>query len=64
MGDSSKCPKCGTEVHVPVRTWTMMPRKGGGALLRITLYECPRCLSRWREVMKVRAAEFPRGNMP
>ena len=52
MADSSKCPRCGAEVHVPVKAWTMAPRNGK-PVLRITMYECPKCLSRWREVLKL-----------
>lgn len=53
MADSSACPRCGAVVHVPVKAWTMTPKKRNGAALRITMYECPRCLKRWRVISKL-----------
>jgi len=60
LADSSKCRKCGMEVHVPVKVWTMKPKRRGGPALRIALYECPKCRSQWREVRKLQAAELPK----
>ncbi|MBO3809760.1 MAG: chorismate-binding protein [Candidatus Brockarchaeota archaeon] len=53
---ASKCPKCGMVVHVPIKAWTMVPKRRRGALLSITLYECPKCLHRWREAVKLHTA--------
>lgn len=50
MAGSSRCPKCGAEVRVPVKSWVMAPRRRDGAVLQIFLFECPKCFSRWREV--------------
>jgi len=46
-----ECPKCGTEVVNPVKTWSMVgkPSKTGERFkLTIGLYECPRCERRFR----------------
>lgn len=53
MTGSSKCPKCGIEVVIPVKSWVLEPRKGGSAF-RIEYYECPKCLRKWRKVVKLR----------
>jgi len=42
-GDSAKCPKCGTEVAKPKKTWKMAGRpdkKGKRLQLHIGLFEC------------------------
>ena len=44
-GDSAKCPKCGTEVIEPKKTWNMAGRpdkKGKRLQLHIGLFECPK----------------------
>ena len=44
-GDSAKCPKCGTEVAEPKKTWKMAGRpdkKGKRMELTIGLFECPK----------------------
>ena len=46
-----ECPKCGTEVVNPVKTWSMVgkPSKTSERFkLTIGLYECPRCERRFR----------------
>lgn len=54
MTNTSKCEKCGTEVYTPVKSWRMKPKsKSGSPLLIVRLYECPKCLTRWRVVEKV-----------
>lgn len=55
MTGSSKCPKCGTEVFMPVKSWTMRPKNKRGSALFIAVYECPnrKCRYRWRVVEKV-----------
>jgi uncharacterized protein (UPF0212 family) len=49
-----KCPKCGTEVAKPKKTWKMAgrPDKAGKRMqLEIGLYECPKCGNVFREVL-------------
>jgi len=49
-----KCPKCGTEVAKPKKTWKMAgrPDKAGKRMqLEIGLYECPKCGNIFREVL-------------
>lgn len=44
-GDVAKCPKCGTEVAEPKKTWKMAGRpdkKGKRLVLHIGLFECPK----------------------
>jgi uncharacterized protein (UPF0212 family) len=50
----AKCPKCGTEVSKPKKTWKMAgrPDKAGKRMqLEIGLYECPKCGNVFREVL-------------
>ena len=49
-----KCPKCGTEVSKPKKTWKMAgrPDKAGKRMqLEIGLYECSKCSNVFREVL-------------
>jgi len=49
-----KCPKCGTEVAKPKKTWKMAgrPDKTGKRMqLEIGLYECTKCGNTFREVL-------------
>ncbi len=49
-----KCPKCGTEVSKPKKTWKMAgrPDKAGKRMqLEIGLYQCPKCGATFREVL-------------
>ena len=49
-----KCPKCGTEVARPKKTWMMAgrPDKSGKRIqLEIGLYECPKCHKSFRKVL-------------
>jgi len=49
-----KCPKCGTEVSKPKKTWKMAGRtdKAGKRMqLEIGLYECPKSANVFREVL-------------
>jgi DNA-directed RNA polymerase subunit RPC12/RpoP len=49
-----KCPKCGTEVSKPKKTWKMAgrPDKAGKRMqLEIGLYECAKCGNVFREVL-------------
>jgi uncharacterized protein (UPF0212 family) len=49
-----KCPKCGTEVSKPKKTWKMAgrPDKTGKRMeLEIGLYECPKDHKQFREVL-------------
>ena len=47
-----KCPKCGTEVGTPVKTWSMPSRKaakkGEEHKLVMGLFDCPNCKGRFR----------------
>jgi len=47
-----KCPKCGTEVSTPVKTWFMSSRKtakkGEEHKLVMGLFDCPNCKARFR----------------
>jgi uncharacterized protein (UPF0212 family) len=50
----AKCPKCGTEVSKPKKTWKMAgrPDKSGKRMqLEIGLFECPKCHGTFREVL-------------
>jgi uncharacterized protein (UPF0212 family) len=50
----AKCPKCGTEVAKPKKTWKMAgrPDKTGKRMqLEIGLYECTKCGNTFREVL-------------
>jgi len=44
----AKCPKCGTEVTKPIKTWTMKPKRRAGPEIEISLYECPNCGAKFR----------------
>jgi uncharacterized protein (UPF0212 family) len=49
-----KCPKCGTDVPKPKKTWKMAgrPDKAGKRMeLEIGLYQCPKCQKQFREVL-------------
>jgi hypothetical protein len=49
-----KCPKCGTEVSKPKKTWKMAGRpdkQGKRMQLEIGLYECTKCHATFREVL-------------
>ena len=50
----SECPKCGTEVANPLKTWSMVgrPSKAGERFkLTLGLFKCPRCERRFRAVL-------------
>ncbi len=50
----AKCPKCGTDVSKPKKTWKMAGRpdkQGKRMQLEIALYECPKCHASFREVL-------------
>ncbi len=49
----AKCPKCGTNVSRPRKTWKMAgrpDRKGKRMQLTIGLYDCPKCKKTFRKV--------------
>jgi hypothetical protein len=55
--EMAKCPKCGTEVSKPKKTWKMAgrPDKSGKRMeLEIGLYECPKDHKPFREVLNKR----------
>jgi len=37
----AKCPKCGTEVPQPTKTWTLAPK--GRKPVTVGLFKCPSC---------------------
>jgi predicted nucleic acid-binding Zn-ribbon protein len=50
----SVCPRCGTEVINPTKTWSMVgrPSKTGERFkLTLGLFTCPKCKKRFREVV-------------
>jgi uncharacterized protein (UPF0212 family) len=50
----AKCPKCGTLVSTPKKTWKMAgrPDKTGKRMqLEIGLFDCPKCKKPFREVL-------------
>ena len=50
----SVCPRCGTEVTTPIKTWTMVgrPSKTGERFtLTLGLFTCPNCKKRFRKVV-------------
>jgi len=53
-----KCPKCGTTVASPIKTWSM-PKKpakpGGESKLTMGMFECPRCKARFRTTIETLA---------
>jgi len=49
-----KCPKCGSNVSKPRKTWKMAgrPDKAGKRMqLEIGLFDCPKCKKTFREVL-------------
>jgi len=52
----AKCPKCGTDVSTPVKTWPIpsrKPPKEGEEPRLSALFECPNCKARFRAVVDV-----------
>ncbi|HDQ05710.1 MAG TPA: hypothetical protein ENN36_03175 [Candidatus Bathyarchaeota archaeon] len=50
----SVCPRCGTEVTTPTKTWSMVgrPSKTGERFkLTLGLFTCPNCKKRFRKVL-------------
>ena len=54
--DPYVCPKCGTRVTEPLKTWTLvspMPDKHGRITITIMgSFQCPNCGYKWRAVIK------------
>jgi len=52
-----KCPKCGTEVTSPVKTWPFTTRKpseeGKETKISMGIFECLKCKARFRAALKV-----------
>jgi DNA repair exonuclease SbcCD ATPase subunit len=51
----AECPKCGTEVASPLKTWSMVgrPSKTGERFkLTLGLFKCPRCERKFRAVLE------------
>ena len=52
------CPKCGTEVPTPIKTWPIPSRKplGKGEEPRLSgIFECPNCRARFRAAVEAKA---------
>ena len=50
----TECPRCGTKVYVPIKTWSMIgrPSKTGERFkLTLGLFTCPKCEKGFREVL-------------
>jgi uncharacterized protein YlxW (UPF0749 family) len=50
-----KCPKCGTEVTTPVKTWPFSVRKparGEESKIMMGIFECPNCKARFRSTLE------------
>mgnify|MGYP000194439455 FL=1 len=45
-----KCPKCGTEVEKPIKTWQLAPK--GRKPVTIGLFKCPNCGTFFRKGVK------------
>ncbi|WFO76127.1 chromatin protein Cren7 [Desulfurococcaceae archaeon MEX13E-LK6-19] len=49
------CPRCGTEVEEPVKTWQLVApipdRKGRITITIMGSFECPKCGHKWRGVV-------------
>ena len=48
------CPRCGTKVYIPTKTWSMVgrpSRTGERFKLTLGLYKCPNCKKGFREVL-------------
>jgi len=56
LAGGSRCKRCGTEVEVPVKSWTVKPRGKRNQPLYIQIYECPKCFYRWRVFKRLQAA--------
>ena len=56
----AKCPKCGTEVPVPVKSWPFTLKKstekGEESKRAIGVFECPNCKARFRAALAVETA--------
>lgn len=52
---SNKCPKCGTTVTSPTKTWQLvapLPDAAGRVTVTIMgMFECPNCGFKWRRVV-------------
>jgi DNA-directed RNA polymerase subunit RPC12/RpoP len=51
----AKCPNCGYEVEVYMKSWTIKPktRKGNPPTLTITQWVCPKCGRKFRTYERV-----------
>jgi DNA-directed RNA polymerase subunit M/transcription elongation factor TFIIS len=52
-GSMAKCPNCGTDVAVPVKSWKVKPGTRKGPELQVKLFACPKCGKKFREAKKV-----------
>jgi uncharacterized protein (UPF0212 family) len=51
----ARCPKCGTDVSSPRKSWKMAGRpdkQGKRMQLTIGLFDCPKCKKTFREVLE------------
>ncbi|RLG83294.1 MAG: chromatin protein Cren7 [Thermoprotei archaeon] len=51
----NKCPKCGTEVKEPIKTWQLVApipdKKGRITVTVMGVFQCPGCGYKWRGVV-------------
>jgi septal ring factor EnvC (AmiA/AmiB activator) len=46
------CPKCGTDVSTPIKTWTILSQQPREKQPKLTgIFECPNCKARFRATM-------------
>jgi len=60
------CPKCGTEVATPVKTWPIPSRRlltEGEKPKFAAIFECPNCKARFRAAVEAEARVEETGNM-
>ncbi len=54
--DPFVCPRCGTRVSEPIKTWTLVSpipdKKGRITITVMGLFKCPSCGYTWRAVLK------------
>jgi chromosome segregation ATPase len=53
----AKCPKCGTDISTPLKTWPLPSRKsqkeGEESEIVIGIFECPNCKSKFRTALQL-----------
>jgi len=63
----AKCPKCGTNVASPAKTWPIPSRKATGkgkdSKLVVGIFECPSCSARFRAAVDVETKDEEKVNI-